>query len=150
MKKKILENIKFTMHFSLAVKILETEEIIDITWPNSTANYSKNAFEMWNMRAPAGFVFAINLQTLDVSEDVLYFGDGVDYFLKNKQSCSLWYSVDNQFSSANFTSKSSSIILIFTGDNLKSGDGFFIRFEVTRPKDDHMIYEAGKISKLCT
>ena len=126
------------------MKTLDKEDLITISSMNYPMNYSNNNLEMWNFRAPEGFIFSIILQSLDIADDVLYIGDAAEYFSKDNQSCSLWYSFDDRFFISNFTSKSSSLTVIFTSSDSKTGDGFSIRLEVIQP-DDYHIYEAGKV-----
>ena len=99
---------------------------------------------MWNFRAPEGFVFSIILQSLDIADDVLYIGDAAEHFSKDNQSCSPWYSFDERSYISNFTSKSSSITIIFTSNDSDTGDGFSIRLEAIRPDDDY-IQKAGQV-----
>ena len=123
---------------------MDQDDIINITSLNYPINYSNNDFGMWNFRAPEGFVFSIFLQSLEIADDVLYIGDAAEQFSKDSQSCSRWFSFGDQSEFSNFTSKSSSITIMFTSNDSNTGKGFSIRLEVIRPDENH-IYEAGKI-----
>ena len=124
---------------------MDKDDIINIASLNYPINYSNNNFGMWNVRAPEGFVFSIFLQSLEIADDVLYIGDAAEHFSKDKQLCSRWISFGDQSDLPNFTSKSSSITIIFTSNDSDTGVGFSIRLEVIRPDENH-IYKAGKIS----
>ena len=117
---------------------------MNFTSPNYPSKYSDNAFKALDISAPEGYAISIALNMLDIANDFLYFGDGVDHFSTGNESCSQWKLLDISLSNLNFTSKSSTIILVFTSDFTVVGSGFYI--EVTPVRlDNYPMHTAGEI-----
>ena len=135
----------------LPVVSLGSGEALNITSPNYLSSYSNNVYGMWDVSVPEGFVISIALEILDIANDFIYYGDGVGRFSLDNDSCSRWKIIDNTFSnSTNFTSISSSVILIFTSAGSKTGDGFLIGLKAIR-LDDRPIHKTGRdIMTLCS
>ena len=126
------------------VSTLEEGENETITSKNYPSNYSNNYFQMWDFQAPEGFVFSIDIQKLEIADDdALYVGDAAEYFYKDNQSCSLWYTINNRSSNSNIVSKSSSILVIFSSSDSNSDKGFSILLEITSWNNSN-IYENGE------
>ena len=97
---------------------------------------------MWDFRAREGFVISIVLEIQNVANDIIYYGDGVDQFSIDNNFCSRWKIFNNTFWSANFTSISSSVKLIFTSAGSKTGHGFLIDLKAIR-HEGRQIHKAG-------
>ena len=108
---------------------LDDEESMTIVFPSNENNYTNNGFGIWEIRAPDELTLSIELATFDVQDnDFIFIGDGLDMFSTDKTSQCSWQRLD--VLTPMFTSKSSTIRLIFTSDHADTGLGFEIHFEV--------------------
>ena len=125
----------------MVLRNTEKAQFTSLNYPN---RYPNNAYRMWNVTAPRGFLLSIRSKIMDIADDFIYIGDGITNFSLDSESCSQWKSVDKS-SDFNFTSRSSSIMLIFTTGFTRTGNGFYIDMEPVR-LDHHRMYTAGKIN----
>ena len=100
---------------------------LEVTSPNYPSNYRKNAFKLWTIQAPKGFVVSIRFYRLNLRNDhaFLYFRDKAWYtFSLSATSCYQWIDLSTYRKNDILTSTSSSIQLIFTSDYEDAHSGF--------------------------
>ena len=85
---------------------------------------------------------------MDIKDDSIYFGDGVDQFSMDNESCPRWILFDKKYSNVSVTSKSSSVIFIFSTGNSNVGHGFDIGLEPISLREDRIHLAGGKMLTL--
>ena len=103
-------------------------------------NPSKNAYEFWDIQTPSGFVVSVMFEHFDINGDwdsYMFFaiGDNEDQFSPNTNSCGSWTSITEQgrfqskYMFTNFTSRSSSLRLIFSTFTTKATFSFTLQVQ---------------------
>ena len=124
-------------------KMLQKEETTTIEY----RNFSKNAYEFWDIQTPPGFVVSVMLEHFDIDGDWdnnMFFsiGDNEDQFSANTNSCRSWTPITEQgrfhskYMYTNFTSRSSSLRLIFSSFTTKAT--FSIKLQVQKSTGIHI------------
>ena len=99
---------------------------LEVTSPNYPSNYWENAFNIWTIQAPEGFVVSIRFYQLNLTDDhaFLYLGDKAYSFSVSNSSCYQWIDLSGYMQNDILTSTSSSIQLLFTSDFAPTRSGF--------------------------
>ena len=116
--------------------MLDKENKITIEYRNP----SKNAYEFWDIQTPTGFVVSVMFEHFDINggwDKYLFFSIGniEDQFSANTNSCRSWTPITEQgrFQSkylyTNFTSRSSSLRLIFSSFTTKATFSFTLQVQ---------------------
>ena len=93
-------------------------------------NYPNNAYGIWDIRVPVGFILNLKFVLLDIEKgaDYIHIGHGVTHFSSNS---TMWTHVTGNIEDnserrmLNFPS--SSVTLIFTSDGAIRYSGFFLK-----------------------
>ena len=126
----------------LTVEELTIGKIIYKYSPGYPDQYPNNAYNLWDIRAPEGFVVAVSVLQLDVEEDkdFIHVGDGVDEF---RNTSDQWKHLTGRMQGTwLFTSTSSEITIIFTSDgtNMEFESGFVIQCEAGKFQQKVKLY----------
>ena len=120
-------------------KMLQKEETTTIEYRNP----SKNAYEFWDIQTPLGFVVSVMFEHFEINGDwdnYMFFaiGDNEDQFSANTNSCRSWTLITEQgrlqskYRYRNFTSRSSSLRLIFSGFTTKPTFSFTLQVQKSK------------------
>ena len=123
-------------------KMLQKEETTTIEYRNP----SKNAYEFWDIQTPLGFVVSVMFEHFEINGDrdnYMFFaiGDNEDQFSANTNSCRSWTLITEQgrlqskYRYTNFTSRSSSLRLIFS--SVTTEPTFSFTLQVQKSKGIH-------------
>ena len=105
-----------------------------MTSPNFPDTYPNNAYIFWKIRTSLEFSIHVNIITFDIqrNSDYVYIGDGVNQFSSHSAEWkTLSGTLRDVWSSVQFTSNSSFLLLIFTSDGEGTDIGFRIEFSGT-------------------
>ena len=120
-------------------KMLQKEETTTIEYRNP----SKNAYEFWDIQTPSGFVVSLMFEHFEINGDwdsYMFFaiGDNEDQFSANTNSCRSWTLITEQgrlqskYRYTNFTSRSSSLRLIFSDFTTKPTFSFMLQVQKSK------------------
>ena len=93
--------------------------------------YEENYYQLWNVEAPEKFRISFVVELFDTEDgrDHLYIGEGTKPFSTDNNSWKDWTGekVDTILENMGFTTKSSSVTVIFTSDHSTTKTGFWIQ-----------------------
>ena len=103
-------------------------------------NPSKNAYEFWDIQAPPGFVVSVMFEHFDINgawDSYMFFaiGDNENHFSANNNPCRSWTPITEEgrfqfkYMSTNFTSRSSSLRLIYSSFTTKATFSFTLQVQ---------------------
>ena len=98
--------------------------------PNVPHDYPNNAYTLWDIQAPEGYIIKIYVDQFEIQEnhDYIYFGDGVHNFsTKSVKWTQLTGKIRDIWMKRSFYSTSRTFTIIFTSDGAITELGFVIR-----------------------
>ena len=155
----VLAYISCILRFSFKISNLgiqlskEDDKEYEIPSPNGyPIPYPNNAFKFWDIRAPTGYVIAVDIDSFEIErgQDYLHIGDGVHNFRKNTTGRGEWIQLTGRKSDAdvwqynNIISNTSSMKFIFTSDGSHSDVGFILKCSVVRILRGHTTATHGR------
>ena len=143
MNSHVLWNINLNFKMLFPGMMLNKENKTTIEYRNP----SKNAYAFWDIQTPSGFVVSVMFEHFEINGDwdnYMFFaiGDNEDQFSASTNSCRSWTPIteEGRFQSkymyTNFTSRSSSLRLIFSSFTAKAI--FSIKLQVQKSKGIHI------------